>query len=55
VSSVWPEKDPPGLGTWRRSEEEQAMTLSIISDAFEDGAEIPTNYTCEGDDIVNWR
>jgi Raf kinase inhibitor-like YbhB/YbcL family protein len=27
------------------------MTLSIISNAFEDGAEIPTIYTCEGDDI----
>ena len=27
------------------------MTLSIISNAFEDGGEIPTVYTCEGDDI----
>ena len=27
------------------------MTLSINSNAFEDGGEIPTVYTCEGDDI----
>ena len=27
------------------------MTLSIISNAFENDGEIPTVYTCEGDDI----
>jgi len=27
------------------------MTLSITSNAFENGGEIPTVYTCEGDDI----
>ena len=27
------------------------MTLTIHSSAFEAGAEIPTRYTCEGDDV----
>ncbi len=31
--------------------EEQTMTLSITSTAFEEGGSIPTVYTCEGDDI----
>jgi Raf kinase inhibitor-like YbhB/YbcL family protein len=28
------------------------MTLSLKSDAFADGGEIPTKYTCEGEDIA---
>ncbi len=31
--------------------EEETMTLSIMSTAFEDGGAIPAVYTCEGDDI----
>ena len=31
--------------------EEETMTLSITSTAFEDGGAMPTVYTCEGDDI----
>ena len=31
--------------------EEETMTLSITSTAFEEGGSIPTVYTCEGDDI----
>lgn len=30
---------------------EETMTLSITSPAFEEGAEIPRVYTCEGEDI----
>jgi Raf kinase inhibitor-like YbhB/YbcL family protein len=29
----------------------QAMALSLSSPAFDDGAEIPRRYTCEGDDV----
>jgi Raf kinase inhibitor-like YbhB/YbcL family protein len=28
------------------------MTFRLTSDAFEHGAEIPTRYTCEGDDLA---
>jgi Raf kinase inhibitor-like YbhB/YbcL family protein len=28
------------------------MTLSMTSDAFADGGEIPTEYTCEGEDLA---
>ncbi len=31
--------------------EEETMTLSITSTAFEEGGSIPAVYTCEGDDI----
>ena len=31
--------------------EEETMTLSITSTAFEDGGTMPAVYTCEGDDI----
>ena len=31
--------------------EEETMTLSITSTAFEDGGAMPAVYTCEGDDI----
>ena len=32
-------------------ENEEAMSLSITSPAFAEAAEIPTVYTCEGDDL----
>jgi hypothetical protein len=38
-------------------ENEEPMSLSITSPAFTEGAEIPTVYTCEGDDLspeLNW-
>jgi hypothetical protein len=35
----------------RGGENEDTMSLSITSPAFSDGAEIPTVYTCEGEDI----
>ncbi len=31
--------------------EEETMTLSITSTAFEEGSAMPTVYTCDGDDI----
>ena len=30
---------------------EEAMTLTLKSDAFEDGAAIPSRYTCQGEDV----
>jgi hypothetical protein len=38
--------------------EESRMALQIESPAFANGADIPSRYTCEGDDIapaLNWR
>ena len=38
-------------------ENEEVMSLAITSPAFSEGAEIPTVYTCDGDDLspeLNW-
>jgi Raf kinase inhibitor-like YbhB/YbcL family protein len=38
--------------------EEEIITLSITSDAFNDGGTIPSKYTCDGQDIspvVSWQ
>jgi len=38
--------------------EEATMALKIHSPAFADGGEIPSKYTCEGDDIappLEWK
>jgi Raf kinase inhibitor-like YbhB/YbcL family protein len=35
----------------RRTEGASAMTLALRSEAFTNGAEIPTKYTCQGDDL----
>jgi Raf kinase inhibitor-like YbhB/YbcL family protein len=42
----------------RLTRAEEPMSLTITSIAFNDGGEIPTPYTCQGEDIsppLNWR
>jgi hypothetical protein len=40
------------LGGSAGARAEEAMTLSITSNAFENGGAIPSKYTCEGQDIA---
>lgn len=42
---------PEPIGTASSDEGESSMTITITSPQFEDGAEIPAKYTCDGEDI----
>ncbi len=41
----------PGCAVEQKLSEEGKMALSISSDAFQDGGQIPSKYTCDGQDI----